>query len=126
MTATEKRLREALECLVDDCDTDATRLSVVNARAAISESVERTMCQDEIDFESWWSDHGRFIDPDTEDVDWFDKRKELAGYAFLAARRPATSLMLGAAIHHAKERQRQRANDDLEGAGHQRSPAGGR
>lgn len=35
-------------------------------------------------FEAWWSTDGRFIDPDTSDVDWFDKRKELAAVAFLA------------------------------------------
>lgn len=35
-------------------------------------------------FESWWSNGGRFIDPDSADVPWFDKRKGLAGYAFFA------------------------------------------
>lgn len=29
-------------------------------------------------FEEWWSREGRFIDPDTEDVPWFDKRKVLS------------------------------------------------
>lgn len=36
-------------------------------------------------FESWWIRAGRHIDPDTEDVPWFDKRKALAGTAFRAA-----------------------------------------
>jgi hypothetical protein len=37
-------------------------------------------------FEQWWNRHGRFIDPDTEDVPWFDKRKALAELAFEAAK----------------------------------------
>jgi hypothetical protein len=36
-------------------------------------------------FEKWWQKDGRFYDPDTSDIPWFDKRKELAGYAFAAA-----------------------------------------
>jgi hypothetical protein len=36
-------------------------------------------------FEEWWSREGRWIDPDTSDVPWFDKRKELCGSAFIAA-----------------------------------------
>ncbi len=37
------------------------------------------------DFESWWERVGRTIDPDTDDVPWFDKRKELCAIAFAAA-----------------------------------------
>lgn len=33
-------------------------------------------------FEKWWAEDGRMYDPDTEDVPWFDKRKELALVAF--------------------------------------------
>lgn len=33
-------------------------------------------------FESWWQREGKSFDPDTEDVPWFDKRKELARKAF--------------------------------------------
>ena len=36
-------------------------------------------------FDTWWRDEGRFIDPDTSDVPWFDKREELAHCAFDAA-----------------------------------------
>lgn len=36
-------------------------------------------------FEEWWLRDGQFLDPDTSDVPWFDKRKELCGLAFLAA-----------------------------------------
>lgn len=36
-------------------------------------------------FEKWWSDEGIYIDPDTSDVPWFDKRKELCEYAWDAA-----------------------------------------
>lgn len=37
-------------------------------------------------FDDWWMLDGRYIDPDTSDVPWFHKRKELAALAFLAAR----------------------------------------
>ncbi len=33
-------------------------------------------------FEKWWSEQGRFMDPDTEDVHWYDKREALARLAF--------------------------------------------
>lgn len=38
------------------------------------------------DFMEWWQRDGKFYDPDTEDVDWFDKRVELAEYTFTRAR----------------------------------------
>ena len=34
--------------------------------------------------QEWWKSDGVYIDPDTEDVDWFDKRRELAQIAFIA------------------------------------------
>lgn len=37
-------------------------------------------------FDEWWDSKGRFLDPDTDDVPWFDKRKELARYAYEAAK----------------------------------------
>lgn len=36
-------------------------------------------------FEEWWARDGFYIDPDTSDVPWFDKRKGLAELAFAAA-----------------------------------------
>ena len=33
-------------------------------------------------FEKWWQEQGRSLDPDTEDVPWFDKREALAHIAF--------------------------------------------
>lgn len=36
-------------------------------------------------FDEWWNRDGRFYDPDTSDVPWFDKRKDLAERAFDAA-----------------------------------------
>jgi len=33
-------------------------------------------------FEKWWHEHGRNLDPDTEDVPWYDKREALAHIAF--------------------------------------------
>lgn len=38
-------------------------------------------------FEIWWDSTGKYIDPDTDDVSWFDKRKELAGHAYQAGRK---------------------------------------
>lgn len=35
-------------------------------------------------FDEWWESKGKFFDPDTSDVPWFDKRKDLAEYAFRA------------------------------------------
>lgn len=32
----------------------------------------------------WWRGDGQYIDPDTENVDWFDKRRELAELAYIA------------------------------------------
>jgi hypothetical protein len=37
-----------------------------------------------VGFDKWWQEDGRMIDPDTEDVPWFDKRKGLAEMAFEA------------------------------------------
>jgi hypothetical protein len=39
------------------------------------------------DFDDWWQADGKFFDPDTDDVPWFDKRKELAEYAYQRGRR---------------------------------------
>lgn len=36
------------------------------------------------DFDAWWSKDGQYLDPDTSDVPWFDKRRGLADYAFAA------------------------------------------
>lgn len=35
-------------------------------------------------FDEWWEKTGKSIDPDTEDVPWYDKRKELARMAYEA------------------------------------------
>jgi hypothetical protein len=35
-------------------------------------------------FDKWWESSGKYYDPDTDDVPWFDKRKELASVAFFA------------------------------------------
>ncbi len=43
------------------------------------------MTELEKSFEDWWQKDGRFIDLDTSDVPWFDKRKALAAQAFDAA-----------------------------------------
>lgn len=37
----------------------------------------------------WWKSDGLYIDPDTEEVDWYDKRRELAQLAFVAGYKKA-------------------------------------
>ena len=37
-------------------------------------------------FDDWWSADGQYLDPDTSDVPWFDKRRGLAEAAFAAGR----------------------------------------
>ena len=37
----------------------------------------------------WWRTDGLYIDPDTEDVDWYDKRDELAKMAYVAGYKKA-------------------------------------
>ena len=37
-----------------------------------------------VGFDKWWQEEGKMIDPDTEDVPWFDKRQALAELAFKA------------------------------------------
>ncbi len=37
-----------------------------------------------VGFDKWWQEDGRMLDPDTEDVPWFDKRQALADLAFEA------------------------------------------
>jgi hypothetical protein len=36
-------------------------------------------------FDEWWNREGQYLDPDTSDVPWFDKRRGLAEMAFNAA-----------------------------------------
>ena len=52
---------------------------------AIEDMKEKFADRDVNQFEDWWSRSGKFIDPDTSDVPWFDKRKGLAAAAFDAA-----------------------------------------
>lgn len=43
-----------------------------------------TMTEEQL-FDDWWARTGKGLDPDTEDVPWYDKRKGLAQAAFAAA-----------------------------------------
>lgn len=49
-------------------------------------------------FEDWWNKNGKYYDPDTSDISWFDKRKDLAAYAFdagiLTSRQTALPVVL--------------------------------
>ncbi len=35
-----------------------------------------------VGFEKWWSEDGKYLDPDTSDVSWYDKREALSHIAF--------------------------------------------
>jgi hypothetical protein len=43
-------------------------------------------------FAKWWQEEGRMLDPDTEDVPWFDKREALAELAWNAAMRASEEM----------------------------------
>jgi hypothetical protein len=65
-------------------------ISVENAaRVATEAKVEalsKPVSDEEIEFKAvdWWNAEGKIIDPDTEDVPWYDKRGLLAQIAFCA------------------------------------------
>lgn len=40
----------------------------------------------------WWRMEGRYIDPDSEDVDWYDKRDALAQMAYIAGFKAALAV----------------------------------
>jgi hypothetical protein len=40
--------------------------------------------QDVRGFDAWWNAEGQYLDPDTDDVPWFDKRKDLCALAWSA------------------------------------------
>lgn len=47
------------------------------------EDMERRFADHEQNlFDEWWGREGRFIDPDTSDIPWYDKRRALAEHAF--------------------------------------------
>lgn len=58
------------------------------AALAVLESIEDTVDvpspEAEASFEQWWSADGLFIDPDSADIPWYDKRKGLAAEAYFA------------------------------------------
>lgn len=53
-----------------------------NTRASASRGEISVLTDDNHDFEEWWTREGKFIDPDTSDVPWFDKRKGLCAHAY--------------------------------------------
>lgn len=55
---------------------------MADARAALAQPQGIVSTASPIPFEDWWASQGRSIDPDTEDVPWFDKRKGLAEAAY--------------------------------------------
>lgn len=50
--------------------------------ASRTPDVEKAAGAAPLPFSDWWTSQGKFIDPDTEDVPWFDKRKDLCEAAY--------------------------------------------
>ena len=53
---------------------------------------QKTIAAAPASFDEWWRADGAYIDPDTSDVPWFDKRQELARLAFEAGRAAAAAM----------------------------------
>ncbi len=56
------------------------------------------------DFDHWWEIKGFAIDPDTEEVSWFDKRFDTARIAFIAGYDKALERMNKVFWHHVSEK----------------------
>lgn len=69
----------------DDLYTKGSPVCMSTAAALFLEMMDRDALLS-MPFDEWWGSVGRFYDPDTADVDWYDKRKELADLAFSAGR----------------------------------------
>ena len=54
-------------------------------------------------FVEWWEKDGRFIDPDTDDVPWFDKRRELCEMAWDAALKQAAAKLEANCVKYGHE-----------------------
>jgi hypothetical protein len=66
-----------------DCaDGPSTRAEAMTNKSKAASSTQPRWS----DFDEWWQCDGKYFDPDTDDVPWFDKRKELAEYAWHRAK----------------------------------------
>ena len=54
------------------------------------------------EFDDWWIADGKFFDPDFSEIPWFDKRKDLAEYAWHRGRASMTTF-LNRKSHHIRE-----------------------
>ena len=66
--------------------TESQRQCMFTAVEAVLEEQAGTLTDaaEPIEFRDWWISQGKFIDPDTEDVPWFDKREALCEAAYEA------------------------------------------
>lgn len=65
------------------CDMVIAALNTPVAEAEGKPDPARALVKKAV-FADWWSDEGQYLDPDTDDVPWFDKRRGLAEMAFHA------------------------------------------
>lgn len=79
------------ECYGKNCGVrgpaaDTREKSIAAWNALMSPYPEDTTRSDKSEehFDAWWSQEGQYLDPDTDDVPWFDKRQGLAAFAFQA------------------------------------------
>ncbi len=49
-------------------------------------------------FDEWWQRSGKYLDPDTSEVSWHDKRKELAALAYVAGMAQSRNHIADAAV----------------------------
>lgn len=103
----EKAIEIALGCYseggcagLDERERREVVTDIISAYLAASPSPSMEM-EVVATFQDWWNSDGRFLDPDTSDVPWFDKREALAEYAYDAALSQAQSAL--AAMRAQKE-----------------------
>jgi hypothetical protein len=92
MKLNEKQKQIAWGAWVDHYDENSNAIGVYAAVAAVLEAQRFKDSPKALSFHDWWTSQGRFIDPDTEDVPWFDKREALAEYAWDAAMRQSEEM----------------------------------
>lgn len=105
-SAVAAALREAVETAGDKVNADWTKvyaeLADANAKIEQLEIEQRRLVKQIVEhftkfkaereriqrnrnlakFDSWWIENGRFYDPDSSDIDWYDKRRLLAEYVW--------------------------------------------
>ena|ERR1700686_2096837 len=83
-------------------DTFRLRASEENGESVSVNNLKPFNQRDAFTFRNWWETVGKFYDPDTEDVSWFDKRKALAEQAFEYAKAVSRNYVASSEIYPEK------------------------